>query len=90
MPTLNSHTHYQVAPADAQAKTWQRVCLFQPYNGQTIKTREEHRTDNKRFAKKRVQCLNEALCFVSSSMLADSLVLRNPLLRQAPKRYASL
>jgi len=45
---------------------------------------------NRRLAKKRVQCLNEALCFVSSSVLADSLVLRNPLLRQAPKRYASL
>jgi len=44
---------------------------------------------NRRLAKKRVQCLNEALCFVSSSVLADSLVLRNPLLRQAPKRYAS-
>jgi len=29
MPTLNSHTHCQVAPADTQAKTWQRVCL--PY-----------------------------------------------------------
>ncbi len=29
MPTLNSHTHCQVAPADPQAKTWQRVCLFQ-------------------------------------------------------------
>ncbi len=27
MPTLNSHTHCQVAPADPQAKTWQRVCL---------------------------------------------------------------
>jgi hypothetical protein len=41
---------------------------------------------NRRLAKKRVQCLNEALCFVSSSVVADSLVLRNPLLRQAPKR----
>jgi hypothetical protein len=40
----------------------------------------------RRLAKKRFQCLNEALCFVSSSVLADSLVLRNPLLRQAPKR----
>lgn len=30
MPTLNSHTHCQVAPADPQAKTWQRVCL--PYH----------------------------------------------------------
>ena len=28
MPTLNGHTHCQVAPADPQAKTWQRVCLF--------------------------------------------------------------
>ena len=27
---LNSHTHCQVAQADPQAKTWQRVCLFQP------------------------------------------------------------
>ncbi len=29
MPTLNSHTHCQVAPAQVQAETWQRVCLFQ-------------------------------------------------------------
>jgi hypothetical protein len=41
---------------------------------------------NRRLAKKRVQYLNEAFCFVSSLVLADSLVLRNPLLRQAPKR----
>lgn len=25
--TLHSHTHCQVAPADTQAKTWQRLCL---------------------------------------------------------------
>ena len=42
---------------------------------------------NRRLAKKRFQCLNDSLCFVSSSVLADSLVLRNPLLRQAPKCY---
>ncbi len=52
--------------------------------------RKECRTDNRRLAKKRVQCLNEALYFVSSIMLADSLVLRNPLLRQAPNRYSQL
>jgi hypothetical protein len=50
----------------------------------------EARTANRRLAKKRFQCLNEALCFVSSSVLADSLVLRNPLLRQAPKRYGQV
>jgi len=44
-------------------------------------------TANRRLAKKRFQCLNEVLCFVSSSVLADSLVLRNPLLRQAPNRW---
>ncbi len=27
MPPLNSHTHCQVAPAQAQPKTWQRVFL---------------------------------------------------------------
>ena len=42
---------------------------------------------NRRLAKKRVQWLNEAVGFVSGSVLADSLVLRNPLLRQAPKRW---
>jgi hypothetical protein len=47
-------------------------------------------THNRRLAKKRVQCLNEALYFVSSSVLKESLVLQNPLLRQAPKRYALL
>jgi len=41
---------------------------------------------NSTYNKLAVQWLNEALFFVSSSVLADSLVLRNPLLRQAPKR----
>ena len=41
---------------------------------------------NRRLAKKRVQWLNEALCFVLSSVLADCFVLQNPLLRQALKR----
>jgi len=55
--------------------------------GQTFIDREA-RTANRRLAKKRVQCLNGALCFVSSSVLADSFELRNPLLRQAPNRYS--
>ncbi len=41
---------------------------------------------NRRLAKKWVQCLNEALCFVSGTVLAENLVLRNPLLRQATSR----
>jgi hypothetical protein len=42
---------------------------------------------NSTYKKLAVQCLNEALFFVSGSVLADNLVLRNPPLRQAPKRY---
>jgi len=53
----------------------------------TTVDRKEARTANRRLAKKRVQCLIEALCPENrDSVLADSLVLRNPLLRQAPKR----
>ncbi len=39
MPTLHSHTHCQVAPANTQAKTWQRVCL--PYRMTDRQTDEE-------------------------------------------------
>jgi hypothetical protein len=48
---------------------------------------ERNTAYNRRLAKKRVQCLNEALCFVSNSVLADSFVLLNPPLRQAAKRW---
>lgn len=37
MPTLNSHTHCQAAPANAQTKAWQRVCLFQRTPKPTVK-----------------------------------------------------
>ena len=50
-------------------------------------TKKESTGYNRRLAKKRVQCLNEVLCFVSSSVLADSLELRNRHLRVAAKRY---
>lgn len=43
---------------------------------------------NRRLSKKRVQYLNKDLCFLSSLVLADSLMLRDQLLRQAPKNRA--
>jgi len=42
---------------------------------------------NSTYKKLAVQWLNEALCFVSSSVVADSLVLRNRQLLVAAKRY---
>ena len=42
---------------------------------------------NSSYKKLAVQWLNEAFCFVSSSVLADSFVLRNRQLLIAAKRY---
>jgi len=47
----------------------------------------EARTHNSTYKKLAVQWLNKALCFVSSLVVIDNLVLLNPLLRQAPKRW---
>jgi hypothetical protein len=44
---------------------------------------EKRAADNTGLAKVAVQWLNQALCFVSSSVLADSFVLRNPPERKA-------
>jgi|GEM_PF-6295794 len=48
--------------------------------------RQESRTHNSTYKKLAVQWLNEALCFVSSSVLADSFVLRNRQLLLAANR----
>ena len=47
---------------------------------------ERRATDNSGFKKLAVQWLIEHLCFVSSSVLADSLVLRNRQLLKPAKR----
>ena len=52
-----------------------------------METEIESRTANSTYKKLAVQCLNEALCFVSSSVLADSLVLQNRQLLVAAKRW---
>ena len=45
------------------------------------------RNDNSTYKKLAVQWLNKALCFVSSSVVADSFVLRNRQLLVATERY---
>jgi hypothetical protein len=55
---LNSHTHCQVAQADTQAKTCQRVCL----SNRTTKTTNqpakeiEYRSDNITYTQAGVSC----------------------------------
>ncbi len=41
MLPLHSHTHCQVAPADTQAKTWQRVCLSNRNKDSETQDRQE-------------------------------------------------
>jgi len=52
-----------------------------------IADRKEKRTHNSTYKKLAVQWLNEALFFVSSFVVADSLVLRNRQLLVAANRY---
>jgi hypothetical protein len=50
--------------------------------------KQKQRTANSTYKKLAVQWLNEVLCFVSSSVVADSLVLRNRQLLVAANRYS--
>ena len=50
---------------------------------------KKQRTANSSYKKLAVQWLNEALCFVSSSVVADSFRLRNRQLLVAANRCAS-
>jgi len=52
----------------------------------TILRTDRRTADNSTYKKLAVQWLNEALCFVSSFLVAESLVLRNRQLLVAAKR----
>ena len=49
---------------------------------------EKRPAHNSTYKKLAIQWLNEHLCFVSSSVVADSFVLRNRQLLEAAKRQA--
>jgi hypothetical protein len=91
MPTLRSHTHLQAAQADTQTKACKRVCL--PNRTRTLKTQHDRPSTERRaacnsgFKKLAVQLLIEHSTSHKHLWWLDSFVLRNPLLRQAPKRY---
>ncbi len=89
MSQPNSHTHCQVTQANAQAKTWQRVCLFQRTTDRqsTRKTEGQHPTAVWRNG----GCSASYDSFVvgSSAVLRLNFCAKNPPLRQAAKRCAS-
>ncbi len=88
MPTLNSHTHCQAAPANAKTQAWQRVCLFNRTTKPTDKPADEkeHRSDNRRLAQWRVKWLIEHSTSHQLLRWIDSFVPRNPPHLQAENR----
>jgi hypothetical protein len=82
MPTLHSHTHCQVAPTHAQAKTWQRVCL----SNRTTKTTEkqadekEHRSDNSVYVAIAGEVANRRSVLLRHFVLYGKVSASNPLL----------
>jgi hypothetical protein len=70
---LNSHTHCQIAQANAQTKTWQRVCLFQPA------------TERQTGRKKNTERLT-AVWHNGGAVLRLNFCAKNPPLRQARNR----
>ena len=83
-----SHTHCQAAPAIAQTKAWQRVCLSNRTTKTTDKPADEkeHRSDNTVFAKWRVKCFYDSLLQGSSSVFQMKFCGENPPLRKARNR----
>ncbi len=88
MPALHSHTHCQAAQANAKTQAWQRVYLSNRSTETTDKPTDEkeHRSDNRRLAQWRVKWLTEHSTSHQLLWCIDSFMLRNPPLRQAPKR----
>jgi hypothetical protein len=84
----NSHTHCQVAPAQAQTKTWQRVCLSNRTSRTTDNPTDEkeHRSDNSTYTQVGVQCFYESEVLNQSSVLLMKFSAKNPHLRVAAKR----
>ena len=82
----NSHTHYQIAQANTQTKTWQRVCLFQrTTDKQTVRKKNTERTTtvwrNGGFG-----ASYDSFVVGSSAVLRLNFCAENPPLRQAANR----
>jgi hypothetical protein len=82
-PTLQKKIKiHQYTARKSQQTMTRKLNIYKVYND----TMNSRSAGNSTYKKLAVQYLNEVLCFVSSSVLADSLVLRNRQLLVAAKR----
>ena len=89
-PTLHSHTHCQVAPAQAQTKTWQRVCLSNRTTKTTDKQADEkeHRSDNSVYVAIAGAVVNRRSVLLRNFVINGQESASNPLLHIHANRYA--
>jgi hypothetical protein len=86
MPTLHSHTHCQVAPADTQTKTWQRVWLSNRTAERPTDDRKEQRRHNSTYPKGGVLSSKDSLVVNRSLVFQIKFCGKSPALRVAAKR----
>ncbi len=86
MPKLHSHTHCQVAPANAKTKTWQRVCLSKRTTDRQSTRKTEGQQLTAVLRNGGFSASYDSLVVGSSSVLRLKFCAKNPPLRQAPKR----
>ena len=87
-PSHNSHTHCQVAPADPQAKTWQRVCLSQPTTDRQSGRKKNTERTTAVWRNGGFSASYDSFVVGSSAVLRLNFCAKNPPLRQAANRYA--
>jgi len=90
MPTLHSHTHCQVAPADTQTKTWQRVCLSNRTADRPTGDRKEQRRHNSTYPKGGVLCSKDSFVVNQTLVFQIKFCCKSPALRVAANRYIQL
>ena len=86
-PTLHSHTHCQVAQADPQTKTWQRVCLSNRNKDSETHDRQEGQQLTAVWRNGGFSASYDSFVIGSSAVLRLNFCAKNPPLRQAANRY---
>ncbi len=88
-PTLHSHTHCQVAQADAQTKTWQRVCLSNRTTYRQTDEKKEALGGNITYTQAGVSCsVTQESGKFKVQFFVSSVALKSPPERKSTNRYS--
>jgi hypothetical protein len=86
MPTLHSHTHCQVAPANTPANTWQRVCLSERTTDRQLDKEKEALGGNSVYVAIAGEVVNRRSVLLINIVLNGQESASNPLLHIHAKR----